>query len=174
MTRGGASDPAFAISGALSIYLGLAPSPAAMAGPLDGKTYIIEMSSSQNSSGYSRYLVPPLAKALNDAGLKSKGGPGADLAANVITHSDVGQWMNTGSDRQWLYTVTITVGISPENYRIPYEGTPKFGVAATLVTPDGDREDELACLIGLAARTAVEKYKPDGLMRISGDACLRK
>jgi hypothetical protein len=174
MTRSGASFPAFAISGALAASLGLTSATAAIAGPLEGKTYIIEMSSSQNSSGYSRYLVPPLAKTLNEGGLKSKNGPGADFVANVVTRSDVGQWMKTGSGRQWLYTVTITVGISPESYSIPYEGTPKFGVAAMLVTPNGDREDELACLIGLATRTAVEKYKPAGFMAISGDGCLRQ
>jgi hypothetical protein len=27
----------------------------------------------------------------------------------------------------WLYTVRITAGISPESYDIPYEGTPQFG-----------------------------------------------
>ena len=34
------------------------------AGPLDGKSYIIELSSSQYDSGYGNYLLPPLAAAL--------------------------------------------------------------------------------------------------------------
>jgi len=144
------------------------------AGPLDGKKYIIQMSSSQVSSGYANYLVPPLARVFNDAGFKAMRGPGADIVVNIITHSDVGQWMTTAKGRKWLYTVTITVGVSPENYDIPYEGTPKFGVAAALMTPNGDREDELACLIGLAARNAIEKYKPAGLIKVSGQSCLRR
>lgn len=145
-----------------------------LAGPLDGKKYIIQMSSSQVSSGYANYLVPPLASVFNDAGFRAMRGPGADIVVNIITHSDVGQWMTTPKGRKWLYTVTITVGISPENYDIPYEGTPKFGVAAALVTPNGDREDELACLIGLAARNAIEKYKAAGLIKVSGQSCLRQ
>ncbi|MBL0370613.1 hypothetical protein JJB09_01105 [Rhizobium sp. KVB221] len=144
------------------------------ASSLDGKTYIIQMSSSQASSGYASYLVPPLAKALNKAGLKSKGGPGADLAINIVTNSDVGQWMTTTSGKEWLYTVKITVGISPEDYEIPYEGTPQFGAEVTLLTPNGDREDELVCLIDLATKNAIAHYKPTGLHKSSGQACLRK
>jgi len=141
---------------------------------LDGKTYIVEMSSSQSSSGYMHYLLPPLVSEIERAGLKAKRGPGADVVFNVVTHSDVGQWMGKGQDREWLYTVTITTGISPESYTIPFEGTPQFGVAVSLVTPNGDREDELACLIRLATREAIARYRPKGLLKLSGQSCLRK
>ena len=146
------------------------------ASPLDGKTFIIEMSSSQSASGYSAYLLLPLGRAIERAGLKpvKLPGPGADVVFNVVTHSDVGQWMETSDGRQWLYTMTITTGISPEAYFIPFEGTPQFGVAVTLITPNSDREDELACLIGLATREAIARYRPKGLIRLSGQACLRR
>ena len=68
----------------------------------------------------------------------------------------------------------VTVGISPESYDIPYEGTPQFGAEVSLVTPNGDREDELACLITLAARTAIAQYQSKGLYKASGQECLRK
>ena len=142
--------------------------------PLDGKTYIIEMSSNQSASGYASYLVPPLARAIDRAGLTPKDGPGADVVFNIVTHSDVGQWVETASGREWLYTFTVTVGISPEMYVIPFEGTPQFGVAARLVTPNSDREDELACLVDLAAREAIARYRPKGMVQISGQSCLRK
>ena len=160
----------------LSIAAALASLPVAAgaASPLDGKTYIIEMSSSQSASGYADYLVPPLVRAIAKAGLQPKGGPGADVVFNVVTQSDVGQWMKTANGREWLYTFTVTVGISPENYVIPFEGTPQFGVAATLITPNSDREDELACLIELAAREAIARYRPKGIVTISGQSCLRK
>lgn len=144
------------------------------ASALDGKTYIVEMSSSQSASGYMAYLLPPLVKEIERAGLKAKRGPGADVVFNIVTHSDVGQWMDRGQGREWLYTVTITTGISPETYTIPFEGTPQFGVAVSLVTPNGDREDELACLIRLATREAIARYRPKGLVRLSGQSCLRK
>lgn len=156
----------------LLVFLSIAGRSAA--GPLDGKTYIIQMASTQVDSGYADYLVPPLAKVFNDAGFKAMRGPGADIVVNIITHSDVGQWMNTAKGREWMYTVTITVGISPENYDIPYEGTPQFGAAVSLVTPNGDREDELACLITLAAKTAIAHYRPKGLYKASGQQCLRR
>lgn len=141
---------------------------------LDGKTYIIEMSSSQSASGYMAYLLPPLASEIERAGLKAKRGPGADVVFNIVTYSDVGQWMDRGEGREWLYTVTITTGVSPESYTIPFEGTPQFGVAVSLITPNGDREDELACLIRLATREAIARYRPEGLIRLSGQSCLRK
>lgn len=142
--------------------------------PLSPRKYIIQMSSSQVDSGYANYLVPPLAKVFDDAGFSAMRGPGADIVVNIITDSDVGQWMDTAKGRVWLYTVKITVGISPENYDIPYEGTPQFGAELSLVTPNGDREDELACMIALAARTAIAYYQPKGLHRASGQQCLRR
>jgi len=146
----------------------------AWAEPLSPKKYIIQMASSQVDSGYANYLVPPLAKAFDDAGFTAMRGPGADIVVNIITNSDVGQWTTTAKGREWMYTVKITVGISPENYDIPYEGTPKFGAEVSLVTPNGDREDELACLITLAAKTAIAHFRPEGLYRASGQQCLRK
>jgi hypothetical protein len=154
--------------------IGQIAAPAQASSPLDGKTYIIEMSSSQSASGYAEYLVPPLARAIDRAGLKAKGGPGADVVFNVITHSDVGQWIETAGGRQWVYTMTVTTGISPESYSIPFEGTPQFGVAARLITLNSDREDELACLIDLATREAIARYRPKGIIEISGQSCLRK
>ena len=139
-----------------------------------GKKYIIQMSSSQVDSGYANYLVPPLAAVFNKAGFQAMRGPGADFVVNIVTHSDVGKWVNTGKGKEWLYTLTITVGISPENYDIPFEGTPKFGVAASLLTPNGDREDELDCLIRFTARNAIDEYRPSGIIRISGQSCLRR
>lgn len=145
----------------------------AHAGPLDGKSYIIELSSSQYGSGYGNYLLPPLAKVMARSGLRAQNGPGADIVVNIQTDSDVGQWLGKGTNRVWTYTLSITVGLSPETYVIPYEGTPAFGVTARLKTPNPDREDELACLITLAARTALANYKPTGHFVTDGSSCLR-
>lgn len=145
----------------------------AHAGPLDGKSYIIELSSSQYDSGYGNYLVPPLAKVMARSGLRAQNGPGADIVVNIQTASDVGQWFVKGTNRVWTYTLSITVGLSPESYVIPFEGTPAFGVTARLKTPNPDREDELACLITLAARTALANYRPEGHLSTDGSSCLR-
>ena len=67
----------------------------------------------------------------------------------------------------------ITVGISPAAYVIPEDQTPAFGVRADLLTPNPDRDDELACLIKLAARTALANYAPTGLFQTDGSSCLR-
>ncbi len=157
-----------AFSGALS-----GAAVPAMAGALDGKTYILEMTSSQYDSGYANYLVPPMARALKKAGLTPKA-PGADLVINIKTDNDVGQWMGVGAKRQWLYTNRLTIGISPADYVIPLDGTPRFGAEVTLVTPNGDRDDELVCQIELAVAAAVKNYRPNGLVKIDGKGCLRK
>jgi hypothetical protein len=163
------------VSAAACLSLGVIACSAGAASPLDGKTYIIEISSSQSASGYAAYLIPPLAREIAKAGLRPvKPGPGADVVFNIVTHSDIGRWMETKTGREWLYTVTITTGISPESYVIPFEGTPQFGVAVTLTTPNSDREDELACLIGLATREAIARYRPTGIVALSGQSCLRR
>jgi hypothetical protein len=107
------------------------------------------------------------------SGMQAKSGPGADLVVNVETGGDQGHWLGTGAAKRWLYTVTATVGLSPESYEIPYDGTPKFGVRATLETPNPDREDEMDCLISLAARTALRDYRDKGLEAVDGQHCLR-
>jgi len=146
----------------------------ALAGPLDGKSYILELSSTQFTSGYGEYLIPSLASALDRAGLRPHNGPGADVVVNIITASDVGQWLGEGDAKEWIYTVDITVGISPETYMIPLDGTPVLGVRARLRTPNADRTDELDCLTRLAARTAVANYGKTGTLQTDGSSCLRK
>lgn len=162
----------------LILSLLLLPLPgSALAGPLSGKSYIVEMSSSQSASGYADYLLPPLLKELAASDLKpwKTLGPGADVVVNVVTGSDVGRWVDQGGEEVWLYTVSVTVGLSPESYVIPYEGTPDFGIRADLLTPNPDREDELACLIRLATRTALANYRQGGgVLRTDGSACLRR
>lgn len=156
----------------LALATALLATPAA-ADPLAGKSYIIQLSSTQYSSGYGEYLLPPLAAVMQRSGLKAKNGPGADFVVNVEPDSDVGRWVGTGENRVWLYTISATVGISPESYEIPYEGTPAFGITATLQTPNPDREDEMACLIQLAARTALKNYRPTGIFKTDGSSCAR-
>ena len=125
----------------------LLATPAA-ADPLSGKSFIIEMSSSQAASGYGDYLLPPLMKALDHSDLKpwTSLGPGADVVVNVVTESDVGRWVKTDAGRVWIYTIAVTIGISPEGYVIPFEGTPAYGVRAVLETPNPDRQDKMDCL----------------------------
>ncbi len=158
----------------LPLALGfLLAATAASAGPLDGKSYIIELSSSQYASGFGAYLVPPLAAALRQSPMRAMTGPGADLVVNVVYDSDVGRWRGKGKDRAWIYEVLVTVGISPGDYTIPPDGTPRFGVRARLLTPNPDREDEMACLIRLAARTALANYRPTGILTTDGSSCAR-
>lgn len=158
------------------ILLSLLAPPAGadtLTAPLAGKSYIVEMSSSQSASGYGAYLLPPLMQVMSTSGLRPQNGPGADLVVNVVTDSDVGQWMARGDEQVWLYTISATVGISPESYMIPLEGTPVFGVRASLITSNPDRQREMDCLIKLAARTALQNYRPEGLLGVDGQGCSR-
>jgi len=156
----------------LFALLALLPLPA-LADPLAGKSYIIEMSSSQMASGYGEYLIPPLARALAGSPMRPQNGPGADLVVNIVTDSDVGRWVEGAGGRVWLYTISVTVGISPGETVLPYDGTPVFGARAVLQTPNPDREDELRCLITLAAKTALAEYRPKGRVKVDGAACGR-
>lgn len=139
-------------------------------------SYIIQLTSSQYSSGLGEYLVPPLDKAFRKTGLRYKGGPGADYAATVETGSDVGRWYGSGESRQWLYERVVTVGLSPAEMDVEPEGklSPAFSVTVTLVTPNEDRVDELDCLIALATRELAARYVPRGQVRVNGQSCARK
>ncbi|UVC09709.1 hypothetical protein IHQ71_03570 [Rhizobium sp. TH2] len=166
------SKRALGLSGALFAFMALT-SNALAASPLKGKSYMLEMASTQ--SGLTEFYVPPMGEALDAAGLTPKSGlgPGADVIVNLVHTYDVGKWVKTASGREWLYTIRFTAGISPEAYFIPHDGTPQFGVEAALVTPNPDREDEWRCLIKLAVSEAAARYQETGLIRISGQKCLR-
>lgn len=157
-----------------ALLAGLALATSAAAGPLDGRSYIVELTSAQYGSGYGEHLVPPLAAALAGAGLRPARQGAADLVVNIVTAADHGRWMDTAGGHAWIHRVTVMVGISPAAHVIPPDGTPAFGVRARLLTPDPDRADELDCLIRLAARTAVANYRPAGLFATDGAACLRR
>ncbi|WP_237151954.1 hypothetical protein [Oryzibacter oryziterrae] len=139
---------------------------------LAGKSYILQLSSSQYDSGYGEYLVPPLAKSIAKTGMKAKGGPGADVVVNVVKQADHGAWYGKGAARRWLYRNEVTVGFSPESYDIPLSGKPQFGIKVTALTENEDRMDEYACMVDLAVRMAMSSYKPKGLVKIDGQACV--
>jgi hypothetical protein len=42
-----------------------------------------------------------------------------------------------------------------------------------LMTPNPDRQDEMYCLIKLAARTALANYRPKGIFPVDGSSCQR-
>ncbi|MCV2868220.1 hypothetical protein OEW28_06215 [Defluviimonas sp. WL0002] len=146
----------------------------AQAETLKGKSYIIELSSSQYASGYGEYILPPLASVLDRSGMRARNGPGADYVVNVVTDSDVGRWVGTGETKTWTYTISAMVGLSPESHVIPLDGTPVLGVRAVLETPNPDRQDEWNCLITMAARTVLEKAGDRGTSRVDGRPCLRR
>lgn len=166
------SKRALNLPGALFAFLLVAHTVQA-ASPLKGKSYMLQMASTQSS--LTEFYVPPMADALDAAGLTPKSGlgPGADVIVNLVHTYDVGKWVETASGREWLYTIRFTAGISPEAYPIPHDGTPQFGVEAALVTPNPDREDEWRCLIRLAVSEAAARYQKTGLIRVSGQKCLR-
>ena len=139
-------------------------------------SYIIQMTSSQVSSGMADYLVPPLQKAFRKTKMRYEGGPAAQFAATVETGSDVGRWYGEGDAAQWLYERFVSVGLSPADVDVEPEGklSPSFSVTAKLVTPNEDRVDELNCLIALATQELALRYQPKGHVTVDGKSCLRK
>lgn len=157
----------------------------AMAGPAraqnseafpKGRSFIIQLTSSQYSSGLGDYLVPPLEKAMLKTGLKYRGDAGAEFAATVESRSDVGKWYGTGDERKWLYERLVTVGLSPADVDVEPEGklSPSFSVTVKLITPNEDRVDELDCLVALATRDLAARYVPKGNVLVNGQSCARK
>lgn len=137
---------------------------------------IIQLTSSQYSSGFGEYLVPPLEKALRKTGIRFASGPDADFAASVETGSDVGSWHVVNGKQVWLYQRFVTVGLSPADVDIEPMGklAPSFSVTVNLTTPNEDRVDELNCLISLATRELAARYRPTGHVRVDGSGCARK
>jgi hypothetical protein len=140
-----------------------------------GQSYIIQLRSTQSSSGLGEYLVPPLRRAFDASGLVYLGGPEARWVATVENAYDVGKWYGRGASRTWLYTRTVTVGLSPGSADIDRGGrlAPHFAVSARIVTPDADRVDEFNCLVALAVRELAARYRPRGRITVDGASCLR-
>ena len=90
---------------------------------------------------------------------------------NVETESDVGHWAARGGESVWLYTISATIGISPESREFPCAGSLAFGVRARLMTKNPDRQQEWECLIRLAARTALQNDRPEGILGVDGQGC---
>jgi hypothetical protein len=141
-----------------------------------GRSYIVQLTSTQATSGFGEYLVPPLTRAFRKAGLRYDGSPSADFAATVETGSDVGAWYGKGAARAWLYDRTVTVGLSPASDPIDIAGrlVPAFAVTVHLRTPNPDRVDELECLIALATAELAARYRPRGKVAVNGQSCARR
>jgi hypothetical protein len=161
----------------LALVLSAAPAAAQQAAEFPrNASFIIQLTSSQASSGFGAYLVPPLDRAFRKTGLRYEGGPAADYAATIETGSDVGKWHGSGDDRVWLYERFVTVGLSPAEMDVEPEGklSPAFSITVNLVTPNEDRVDELNCLVALATRELAARYQPTGNVRVNGQGCARK
>ena len=158
-------------------FLAAAPALAQSSAFPAGRSYIVQMSSSQAGSGYAQYLAGPLVKAMNATGLVSKGAKDAEFAATLDTTADVGKWFGKGEARRWLYTRKVLVGLSPANYKTPplkdLTEVPAFGVTASLITENEDRTDELACLVDLATKTLAARYTLKGRVAVDGQGCKR-
>ncbi|HQU68707.1 MAG TPA: hypothetical protein PLI43_11000 [Albidovulum sp.] len=139
-------------------------------------SFIIQLTSSQYSSGFGEYLVPPLNEAFRKTGMRYEGGPGADFAATIESGSDVGKWYGDGDAAKWLYERFVTVGLTPSDVDVEPEGrlAPRFSVTVQLITPNEDRVDELDCLIALATRELSFRYRAAGHVTVNGKGCARK
>lgn len=160
---------------ALILLLLSAPSDAnRLTGPLSGKSDIIQLSAAENSSGYGEFLLPPLDNAMTTAGMRAQDGAAADMVVRVETDGDGGQSGGEGAAPVRLCRISTKVGISPESFAIPAAGTPAFGARASLMTTNPDRQKQWDCLIKLAARTALQNDRPQGLVGVDGQACNRE
>jgi hypothetical protein len=146
-----------------------------------GETYVIQLRSTQASSGFAEYYIPSLKQALDASGLIYRPDDTAAYTATVETGSDVGKWYGKGQGnadtRTWLHTRFVTVGLSPKHIDVEPVGgkiKPAFAVKVNLLTPDSDRVDELRCLVGLAVRELQTRYRPKGLVTVSGQSCSRE
>lgn len=133
---------------------------------ISARTYIVQMS---HPAGRERTCGLPSATLEPGApseGLVDKGGPGADLAATISPHSDVGRWYGSTSARRSLYTRTLKVGRTPAD-QIVNDDEAWFSVTARLITPDVDRADELECLVH-AVRQVGSAYRLKGRQTVDG------
>jgi hypothetical protein len=161
------SIAAVAIGAAL---LAVTPARAAESGP-KGRSYVVMMTQSQISSGLARHLVPPMVEALDRAGMTNAQGPSAEWVVSVDDGSDHGVWLGSGESRRWRYTRTVSVTFAPNRGFPRKADTPTFTVDARVVTADADRVNEFRCLLDLAVKTAMTRWKASGRVAVAGVAC---
>lgn len=136
-----------------------------------GRGYVVMMTQSQISSGLARHLVPPMVDALDRAGMTNAKGPSAEWVVSVESSADHGAWLGSGESRRWRYKRTVSVTFAP-NEGFPRKAeTATFTVDARVVTANEDRPDEFRCLVDLAVKTAMARWKTSGRVAVDGVAC---
>jgi hypothetical protein len=152
------------------LVLSTSPGGAAEGGP-KGRSYVVMMTQTQISSGLARHLVPPMVDALDRAGMTNAKGPGAEWVVSVESSADHGAWLGSGESRRWRHVRTVSVTFAP-NEGFPRKAeTSTFTVDARVVTADPDRTDEFRCLVDLAVKTAMTRWKKSGRVAVQGVAC---
>jgi hypothetical protein len=138
-----------------------------------GRSYVVMMTQAQISSGLARHLVPPLTAALDRAGMTNAKGPTAEWVVSVETSTDNGAWLGVGESRRWRHQGTVSVTFAPNEGFPRKPETTTFTVDAKIVTADPDRPDEYRCLVDLAVRTALAKWRRSGRIEVRGVDCER-
>ena len=151
--------------------LAIPVAPAAAEGAPKGRSYVVMMTQSQISSGLARHLVPPLVDALDRAGLKNAKGPTAEWVVSVETSADQGAWLGTGESRRWRHQGTVSVTFAPNEGFPRKPETATFSVDAKIVTANPDRPEEYRCLVDLAVRTALSRWRESGRIEVRGAEC---
>ena len=157
---------------AATVSLGPAGATAADGAPV-GRSYVVMMTQPQIASGTARHLVPPLVDALDRAGLKNAKGPTAEWVVSLEKSADDGTWLGSGESRRWRHTATVSVAFAPNRGFPRAPDVPTFTVDARVVTADPDRPDEFRCLVDLAVKTAMSRWRPAGRIEVRGTECER-
>jgi hypothetical protein len=146
--------------------------PMAAGGFPFGTSYLVHLSRGI-SDEVARNLVEPLVDGLNREGLVFRPDQTARLVASVDTAYDGGRWLGAGSERRFLHTRRITIGLSPASHDVERGGrhTPAFAVIATLATDDTDRTDQFACAVSIAVAALRRNYRPSGQIRVDASSC---
>ena len=138
-----------------------------------GRGYVVMMTRPQIDSGLVRHLLPPLTDALDRAGMVNAKGPSAEWVVSVESASDDGSWLGTGESRRWRHRRTVSLTFARNEGFPRRPDTATFTVEAHDVTADPDRPDEYRCLVDLAVRTALSRWRASGRIEVRGVECER-
>ena len=136
-----------------------------------GRSYVVMMTQPQIASGLARHLVPPLTDALDRAGMVNAKGPTAEWVVSVDGEADNGTWLGAGESRRWRHQRTVSVAFAPNQGFPRKPDVTTFTVAAKVVTADPDRVDEFRCLVDLAVKTAIARWRKSGRIEVHGVDC---
>jgi hypothetical protein len=139
-----------------------------------GRTYLIQLEPGQADAPQAESVVEALRSGLDRHGLVYDLSDRAELIATYNIEVDQGRWIGKGAARRFVYTGTLTIGLSPAGHpAVPLSRRPAFGVRVSASSPEPAHVADVGCMARLGVAALAAGYRLSGRVDLDGSSCAR-